>query len=344
MRSSLIAALAASAVGLLACAGDGPGATPPDVVSGALCQLPVDAAVTLPADDSRHSEPAEWYYWTGHLRAADGRWFGYQVTLLYVGSPGAGVVIAHRTLSDPATGRFHQTIDFAPEDATPDAGGIAQGLDAASRVTSFDGHDTIASAFDDATLTLSLDDAKGPVVRHGSGFQDYGDGVYTWYYARPRMRATGTLTLGGEVLAVTGTGWFDHQWGVLAPPGGIARWDWLGAQLDDDRELMVYRLPTPDGGLVTLAELTAADCTVTHFDPSEVSIETRVTWTKPGTACVYPVGWRVTVGDLVLDIDPVQNDQEVEASPVAYWEGAAVVSGGATGRAYVELVGYCAGD
>jgi predicted secreted hydrolase len=34
-------------------------------------------------------------------------------------------------------------------------------------------------------------------------------------------------------------------------------------------------------------------------------------------------------------------NQEVQVGPQTYWEGAALVSGDATGRAYVELAGYC---
>ncbi|TNF37056.1 MAG: hypothetical protein EP329_04140 [Deltaproteobacteria bacterium] len=330
------------AIGGAACA-DAASSGAPDTTVAGLCLLPDDSAVALPADDARHAEPTEWYYWTGHLQAEDGRWFGFQVTLLYVGPPGAGVVVGHRTLSDPSTGRFRQTVDFAAEEPIPAVGGIDQAL-GASGVASLDGHDVLDSVFDDAALSLTLDDVKGPVVRQGNGFYDYGSGVYTWYYARPRMKASGTLDVGGERLAVTGTAWFDHQWGVLAPPGGALRWDWLGAQLDDGRELMVYRLPTADGGLVTLAELTHADCSVTHYAPGEIEVETKLHWSKPGSACSYPIGWRVTVGDITLEVDPVQEDQVVEADPIAYWEGAAVVSGSATGRAYIELVGYCGGD
>ncbi|MCA9518269.1 MAG: hypothetical protein KC635_25210 [Myxococcales bacterium] len=317
--------------------GDGGG---DDVVApGTLCELPAGAAVVLPADDARHDEPTEWLYWTGHLQAEDGRWFGFQVTLLYAGAPGQGIIVGHRTLSDPASGRFRQHVDFGVEGGEVRADGVTQDLGGASVATG-GGRDTLRSAFEDAELELELVDVKGPVVRHGSGYVDYGGGVYTWYYARPRMRATGTLRLGGETLAVAGTAWFDHQWGVLVATEG-PRWDWLGAQLDDGRELMVYRLPLPGGGLVTFAELTDADCRTTHYDGGDVAVEETRTWEKPGTSCVYPVGWRVRAGDLVLEVDPVQDDQEVAGDPVSYWEGAATVSGGASGRAYVELVGYC---
>ena len=48
----------------------------------------------------------------------------------------------------------------------------------------------------------------------------------------------------------------------------------------------------------------------------------------------------VTVADLTLTVTPLLEDQELETDVMDYWEGAAVVSGDVTGRAYVELTGY----
>lgn len=39
---------------------------------------------------------------------------------------------------------------------------------------------------------------------------------------------------------------------------------------------------------------------------------------------------------------PFLVNQEVHPYPPAYWEGDSAVDGGITGRAYMELFGYCA--
>ena len=42
-----------------------------------------------------------------------------------------------------------------------------------------------------------------------------------------------------------------------------------------------------------------------------------------------------------MDVTPAMEDQEMSDGDQVYWEGASTVSGDATGRAYVELNGYC---
>src|ERR671919_798165 len=71
----------------------------------------------------------------------------------------------------------------------------------------------------------------------------------TYYYSRPRMDATGTLTLDSSALAVQGTVWFDHQWGDFIAVGGGSGWDWFAVNLDDGTDVMLYVLRGPDGGV-----------------------------------------------------------------------------------------------
>ncbi|MFO0746736.1 MAG: lipocalin family protein [Myxococcota bacterium] len=305
----------------------------------ARCKLPADARVALPADDARHVAPGEWYYWTGHLQTDDGAWLGFQLTVLMAGAPGSAVAIAHQSITDAAAGDYRHAVAFGLDDRTPSEGFdfalgdvIARGVGGADHLR--------LVLDDDAVLTLDLTDVRGPIARHGDGFKDYGGGVSTFYYARPRMAASGTLRRGDATVAVHGSAWFDHQWGSLAS-AAASHWDWLGVQLDDGRELMVTRMPLPGGDAFGEAELTDRDCTTHAVAGADVSLVARRDWTNPETLCTYPSGWDLTVGDLHLGLEPVTLDQEMRTEPVGYWEGAAVVSGDTSGRAYVELVGYC---
>jgi len=302
------------------------------------CGLPEGVLVSLPADDARHHAPAEWFYWTGHLEAADGRRFGLHVTVLASGPPGVGIAIAHHSLTEVAAGRYRHAVEFGLDTRHPDVGFDLEVGGVSAR--GYDGVDRLVSELDGSRLELDVIDTRGPVARHGSGYKVYAEGISTWYYARPRMRATGTLAIDGEVIAVTGELWFDHQWGALAPATS-SRWDWLGVTLDDGREVMVARVPLGEGLAWGEAEITRPDCSVSLYEGDDVELESHGWWTSPKTGCVYPAGWTLRVGDEVFDIEPVVADQEVRADPIGYWEGAAVVSGAATGRAYVELVGYC---
>ena len=42
-----------------------------------------------------------------------------------------------------------------------------------------------------------------------------------------------------------------------------------------------------------------------------------------------------------MTITPVMDDQEMNVFPTIYWEGAAEVEGDVSGRAFIELTGYC---
>lgn len=334
--STLLATLAT----LIACddgSTAGPsGATPPIT----RCKLAAAAAVSLPADDARHDAPGEWFYWTGHLQTTSGDWIGFQLTVLAVGAPGNGLVLVHQSITDQANGTYDHTILAGLDDRDPDAGFdfivgnvVARGVD---------GRDHLELVLaGGARLTLDLDDPRGPVARHGDGFKDYGAGVSTYYYSRPRMHARGTLQRGRLIDDVSGDVWFDHQWGALAP-GTASYWDWIAVQLDDGSELMVTRFPLPGDTHIGIAELTSRDCVTTEIVTPDVSLAARGEWKSPATTCTYPSGWDLVVGDLELALDPVTLDQEMADDVGSYWEGATLVSGDTTGRAYVELVGYCA--
>jgi len=306
------------------------------------CALPNDAKVRLPEDDARHDAPAEWYYWTGHLRTEAGQWLGFHVTILLAGPKHASVVIAHYSLTSAETagavGGYRHGFDVG-FDGDPRERGFAWSLGHV-QAQGEDGSDTLDVDLGEARLRLALVDRRGPFARHGDGYEDYGGGVATWYYARPRMDVSGTVVRDGVSEVVRGSAWFDHQWGTLASAAS-SRWDWVGAQLDDGRELMVVRLPTAEG-LVGYAELTERDCSTRTFYGDEVRFGSKAAWTSPGSGCTYPMGWTLGVGDLDLTLDAVVEDQEITAEPAHYWEGAATISGSTGGRAYVELVGYCA--
>ena len=82
----------------------------------------------------------------------------------------------------------------------------------------------------------------------------------------------------------------------------------------------------------------------------EVQIDVLDYWTNPRGER-YPGHWRVRAPAVGIDVDvrPVLQNQELTTS-TRYWEGAVDVTGasgeggakGASGRGYVELVGYAA--
>ena len=76
-----------------------------------------------------------------------------------------------------------------------------------------------------------------------------------------------------------------------------------------------------------------------------VRFAVRRTWRSPRTGVVYPVAMAVRVGGREWTLEPLMDDQELDArasTGTLYWEGAVRVRGdpGPGGRGYLELTGY----
>jgi predicted secreted hydrolase len=164
------------------------------------------------------------------------------------------------------------------------------------------------------------------------------------------MSALGTLTLDGSTMKVSGTAWFDHQWGDFIALGG-GGWDWFAVNLDDGTDLMLSLVRDADGSYpLVYGTLVDASGSATHLTPEAFTATATKRWTSPATGADYPAGWHVELpGEgLAIDLTPTVSDQELDTratTGVVYWEGSQDVSAtrnGAPmgGQAYVELTGY----
>ncbi len=168
----------------------------------------------------------------------------------------------------------------------------------------------------------------------------------SYYYSRPQLAVDGTLSLSGRTLAVRGTAWLDHEWSSDYLAAGAQGWDWVGINLDDGGALMAFRIRAKDGSVLWAgATLREASGAVRTFEPAEVEFTPLRQWRSARTGVTYPVAFRVTAGGLTLDLEPLFDDQELDARAsvgTIYWEGAVRArSGGRTvGRGYLELTGY----
>jgi predicted secreted hydrolase len=317
-----------------------------------------------PHPDFRH----EWWYVTGNLDSSAGERFGFELTFfrfaLAPADPPARedasawrtrqVYMAHFAITDVSRERFafderlaRGALELASARAEPFAVWLEDwSLEAQSGPASCW---RLRAAGGNYALDLELD-AAGPLVRNGeqglSRKSSSGDAA-SYYYSLPRMPARGTLAREGEPLAVSGLAWLDREWGSGALDPGQEGWDWFALQLDDGSALMLYALRLRAGGSDPASGGTwlAPDGAVRTLDSSAYRIEVRDHWTSPRGGR-YPSRWRVEVPSLglELDVEPVLADQELDTQP-RYWEGAVDVRGtragtAASGRGYVELVGY----
>jgi predicted secreted hydrolase len=349
----------------------------PPAASGLPLDEPADAGFAqalavrefaFPRDHGPHPQfRQEWWYFTGHLQAAGGEEFGFELTFFRFAlappkAQPAGssqwrareIYMAHFAVTDLAARRFR----FAQK-MSRGALALAGAQSPPLKVWIDDWSLTGADAGDPPwqlhahaqgyALDLALAALGPPVLNGESGLSRKADeaGAASYYYSLPRLQARGQLTRDGQVLAVSGLAWCDREWGSGGLGARQAGWDWFALQLDDGATLMFYALRNLDGTRDAHSAGTFVDPhgAVRALRSDEVAIEVTDQW-RNGAGVRYPAAWRVRVAQLALDlrVHPQLPDQELRTTP-PYWEGAVSVAGTrgaqpARGQGYVELVGY----
>ncbi|MGI9304514.1 MAG: lipocalin-like domain-containing protein [Gammaproteobacteria bacterium] len=321
---------------------------------------------TFPHDHGPH--PAfrnEWWYFTGNLETADGRRFGYELTLFRIALPPRPVAreshwasdqiyMGHFAVTDAAAGRFHHFERFA-RGAIGLAGARAQPFHvwledwdiAAGANNDFPWR--LRAAADGVALNLELTPRK-PVVLHGDrglSQKSAAPGNASYYYSFTRIASKGRLSIGDETFTLAGESWMDREWSTSALGPEQSGWDWFALQLDDGSDLMFYQLRRKDGGVDPLSAGTwvKPDGATLALSADDVVIETLDWWRSPSDVR-YPSRWKLVIKPTAttITVTPIQANQELDLT-VRYWEGAVDAAGereGAPvgGRGYVELAGY----
>jgi predicted secreted hydrolase len=208
----------------------------------------------------------------------------------------------------------------------------------------------LRAAEGDVAIDLVLEPGKPPVLQGDAGLSRKGPepGNASYYYSLTRLPTSGTIRSGGRTHAVTGTSWLDREWSTSVLSPDIEGWDWMSLQLDDGTELMVYRLRRHDGSAspFSAATFVAADGTPTYLSNRDFTMTAVRTWRSNLDGTAYPVGWRVSIPSLRLDlsVDAAFDAQELDLA-VRYWEGAVRMRGSrggrdVGGRGFLEMTGY----
>jgi len=199
-------------------------------------------------------------------------------------------------------------------------------------------------------LDLVASAGRGPILQGDRGLSQKGSaaGNASYYYSFTRLPTEGTITLGGQALTVAGTSWLDREWSTSALDAGVVGWDWMGIQLDDGRDLMVYKLRTAAGTAAPQSRATLIDRQrrTQLFGPEAFTLDPVGEWQSPDGQARYPAAMRLQIPTAKVDliINPLLAEQELRLA-VRYWEGAVEISGVAdgrdvSGRGYLELTGY----
>jgi predicted secreted hydrolase len=379
VRTSLVLLLALLAIvaATAGCAGTpilanvpAPRPVPTATPASAPTPPPDPQPIVLPRDDGPHERLTEWWYYTGHLQAADGRRFGFEAVIFRAERGSFPVTWAsHVAITDETGSTFAhaQRVEIGPQvDRSPRGpDGAPAGFDLS--IAGFDprapgtignppwtmrgagGKDAIAFTLSPAEATaagvpggmsirLTLDAAKPVALHDGDGYVDYGPAGGSYYYSRTRMDAAGSIVLDGVSYDVEGDAWFDHQWGDFVSLGSGGGWDWYAIMLEDGTEVVLNRVRAPDGSYpVEYGEVVGPDGATRHLSGDAFSIETTGSWTSPATRTTWPAGWTVSIpGErLEITLEPTVADQELDTratTGVIYWEGSQVVTATRDGR------------
>jgi predicted secreted hydrolase len=325
----------------------------------------------FPADHGPHPEfRHEWWYVTGNLDSDRGERFGFELTFFRIAlvpsnalaqtQPAATAASAWRThqiyaahfaITDVAQGQFH----FA-EKISRDALGLAGAQAEPFRVWLDDwvlDATTLHAEEQGYELTLDLGPLPPPVLNGEQGLSRKSSevGAASYYYSVPRVAVHGKSARAGVVASVRGLAWLDREWGSGSLGASEQGWDWFALQLQDGSALMFYSLRNRDGTRDSHSAGTWVD-PAGHSRPlgaDQVVIDVLDHWSSSGRgqhSTRWPSRWRVRVPSVGLDVEarPVLADQELRTKP-RYWEGAVDLHGSregrdASGRGYVELVGY----
>jgi predicted secreted hydrolase len=326
--------------------------------------------IELPKDDAPHDRLTEWWYYTGHLAAVDGPSFGFEF-VVFRAERGAFPVTwaSHLALTDEVGQRFlyDQRSEIGPQvDHSGQAGDgfdlAISGLDPAQpsagspaepwTMSGVGGSDRLDAVGDDGGfgIDLALEAVKPPVFHDVDGWIDFGQAGGSYYYSRTGMDASGAVTLDGVRLTVSGTAWFDHQWGDFISVGG-GGWDWFAVNLDDGTDLTLSLVRDTDGSYpLVYGTVVGRDSSVRNLDRDAFSVTVTDRWTSPRTGADYPAGWTIELPEahLTIELAPSVAAQELDTratTGVVYWEGSQIVRAtrdgvALGGEAYVELTGY----
>lgn len=315
------------------------------------------ADLSFPRDHGPHPDfRIEWWYLTANLTGPDGEDLGIQWTLfrqaLVAGgrdAPGwqnGQIWMAHAAAT--SAGVHHVAEKLA-------RGGVGQAevtaapfrafIDDWSLVSTDARGDALAglrvhAAGEGFSYDLTLSADLPPVLQGINGYSAKSDsGQASYYYSQPFYRVSGTLTLDGRVMPVTGQGWLDREWSSQPLAGDQRGWDWFALSLDSGARVMLFALRSDTGPPFLSGTWIAPDGEPTPLARDEIALtpldETRVADRR------LPTRWRIEAPRFGLDtIAEALNPAAWMGTVYPYWEGPILLDGGATGRGYLEMTGY----
>ncbi len=326
----------------------------------------------FPRDHGSHEQyQTEWWYFTGHVSASNGRRFGYELTFFRRGidSPHVWtnpskwamrhVYLAHFALTDEQAGKFRvaekiSRAGVGKAGAKPDQ--LDVWIDRWQVVAVSPAHQQLhlQAEAENFSIDFIVESRKLPVTHgtHGVSYKGQKSGETSHYYSLTRLETTGSVHADGKMINVEGISWMDHEFGSGELASNLVGWDWFSIQLDNEHELMAYGLRHADGTFdpASSGTIVFPDGSSKAISFQKLNIEVSQHWISPVSQARYPNQWTLAMPDesIELALSPRMANQELvtaRTTGVTYWEGAVDITGvwkgqDVHGQGYVELTGY----
>ena len=315
-------------------------------------------ALQFPRDYGSHPQfRNEWWYITGWLKGEDGRELGVPDHLLPQpasprrrrGEPFRATSSCSsltRPLSDPGSARL-----LHDQRAARAGFGLAEAQEGRTDVAVEDWSLRRRQRLRRPRSRRAISATRCASSRPGSAAQGarlQPQGPFAlagdYYYSQPHLAVSGSVVIDGKERRVSGRpGWITSGRARRWPR--TVGWDWVGINLEGGGALMAFRMRSKQGGSFWAGgSVRTADGRVRVLKPAEVRFSALRHWRSPRTGAEYPVAMRVEAGPVSLEVEPLMDDQELDArasTGTVYWEGAVRAKGAtAAGRGYLELTGY----
>jgi predicted secreted hydrolase len=300
----------------------------------------------------------EWWYYTGNLQSADGHRYGYELTFFRQANADAPksksvwnpdeLYLAHLALSDIDGQKFEHSERLnraGPGLAGPSWNGNWHVQD-----------QELQAVASDFTLKLKLQALKPSVINGVDGVSRKGPAKneFSHYGSFTRIRSGGKLSRDGKSIELTGLSWMDHEYFNDSDDPTLRGWDWFAIQLENNEELMLYRLRLKSGEVSPYSSGTFIDAQgqARHLTAQDFKLTPGDNWNSPASKATYPIAWSIEIQslDIKLAANTRLKQQEIytpnSVSP-GYWEGAVEYTGTEhgkliKGRGYLEMTGYLA--
>ena len=323
----------------------------------------------FPDDNGAHpSFRTEWWYFTGNLSTKEGKKFGYQFTIFRNAvSPSKSdtasawrsnqIYMGHFTLTDIENDKFYCFERFSRDgnklagvNSSPFNLWLEDWSVIETEKSNYGFPKIRLSAKDkDVSIEFNLELLKSIVLQGEKGLSKKSEkeGNASYYYSATRIKTSGKISVEDKEYQVDGLSWLDREWSTSALSRSQKGWDWFSLQLDNNTELMYYKLRNKDGSVDASSKgsIILPDGLKENLKPEDVTLVPTGEW-KNKDGKVYPSGWTLIIPSrkIELVITPAVKNQELNVT-VKYWEGSVLITGTysgtkVNGNGYVELTGY----